>query len=181
VQQQAEQSGQPVFRRAQYDFTIRPLENPGSDGRKKSDWASRKAICSTNVQPISFLSSSNNVFTRQYQSFAGVSITQTAAEKTQVKTWRWANIRLAAMESDHRVSAISPAIDACDFSQAEAAYWNLYFRPGAIDVFSSNRSCWRRRCFSDSRERLKSGGALRKLDVLESGKSGLGLAPQQTE
>ena len=168
VQQQAEQSGQPVFdeRNTIYDTALETLVPTGAKirlGFTESDLLN-------NVQPISFLSSSNNVFTRQYQSFAGVSITQPLL-KNAGQNVTMANIRLAALESDIAFQQYRRQLMLA-ISQAEAAYWNLYFAQEQLTFFKQS-VVLAETVLSDSRERLKAGRAS-ELDVLEA-QSGLGL------
>jgi outer membrane protein len=168
VQQQAAQSGQPVFdeRNTIYDTALETLVPTGA----KIRFGFTESDLFNNVQPISFLSSSNNTFTRQYQSFAGVSITQPLL-KNAGENVAMANIRLAALESDIAFQQYRRQLMLA-ISQAEAAYWNLYFAQEQLTFFKQS-VVLAETVLSDSRERLKAGRAS-ELDVQEA-QSGLGL------
>jgi outer membrane protein TolC len=168
VQQQAAQSGQPVFdeRNTIYDTAIETLVPTGAKvrlGFTESDLFN-------NVNPVPFFGSTNNPFTRQYQSFAGVSLTQPLL-KNAGETVTMANIRLAALDSDIAFQQYRRQLMLA-LSQAEGAYWNLYFAQEQLSFFQQSVAL-AETVLSDARGRLKAGQAS-ELDVLEA-QSGLGL------
>jgi len=168
VQQQAAQSGQPVFseRNTIYDTALETLIPTGA----KIKFGFTQSDLFNNVNPVPFFGSTNNVFTRQYQSFAGVSFTQPLL-KNAGENVTMANIRLAALESDIAFQQYRRQLMLA-ISQAEAAYWNLYFAQEQLTFFKQS-VVLAETVLSDSRERLKAGRAS-ELDVLEA-QSGLGL------
>lgn len=168
TEEQAAQSGQPVFseRNTIYDTAIEAFVPTGG----KIHMGFTESDLFNNVNPVPFLSSTNNVFTRQYQSFAGVSFTQPLL-KNAGDTVVMANIRLAAMDSDIAFQQYRRQLMLA-ISQAEAAYWNLYFAQEQLSFFKQSVSL-ADTILSDSRQRLKAGRAS-ELDVMEA-QSGLGL------
>jgi outer membrane protein TolC len=168
VEEEAAQSGQPVFseRNNIYDTALETLIPTGAKirlGFTESDLLN-------NVNPVPFLGSTNNTFTRQYQSFAGVSITQPLL-KNAGQTVTMANIRLAALDSDIAFQQYRRQLMLA-ISQAEAAYWNLYFAQEQLTFFKESVGL-ANTVLSDTQGRLKAGQAS-QLDVLEA-QSGLGL------
>ena len=168
TEQQAAQSGQPDFseRNTIYDTALETLVPSGAKirlGFTESDLVN-------NVNPVPFLSSTNNTFIRQYQSFAGVSLTQPLL-KNAGQGVTMANIRLAALDSDIAFQQYRRQLMLA-ISQAEAAYWNLYFAQEQLTFFKQSVML-ADTVLSDTRERLKAGQAS-ELDVMEA-QSGLGL------
>ncbi|HXT13906.1 MAG TPA: TolC family protein [Candidatus Angelobacter sp.] len=168
TEQEAAQSGQPVFdeRNTIYDTALETLVPTGGKirlGFTESDLFN-------NVNPVPFFGSTNNVFTRQFQSFAGVSFTQPLL-KNAGQTVTMANIRIAAMESDIAFQQYRRQLMLA-ISQAEAAYWNLYFAQEQLSFFKQS-VLLAQTVLSDALGRLKAGQAS-ELDVMEA-QSGLGL------
>jgi len=168
TEQQAAQSGQPIFseRNTIYDTGLETLIPTGANirlGFTESDLVN-------NVNPVPFFGSTNNTFTREYQTFVGLTFTQPIL-KNAGENVTMANIRIAAMESDIAFQQYRRQLMLA-ISQAEAAYWNLYFAQEQLAFFKESVGL-AETVLSDSRERLKAGRAA-ELDVMEA-QSGLGL------
>jgi outer membrane protein TolC len=168
VEQQAAQSGQPVFseRNNIYDTALEALVPTGA----KIRFGFTESDLFNNVNPVPFFGSTNNTFTRQYESFAGVSFTQPLL-KNAGQSVTMANIRLAALDSDIAFQQYRRQLMLA-ISQAEAAYWNLYFAQEQLAFFKQSVGL-ADTVLADARGRLKAGQAS-QLDVLEA-QSGLGL------
>jgi outer membrane protein TolC len=123
-----------------------------------------------NIPPISGLSSSNSVFFRQYQTFVGVTLTQPLL-KNAGSGVTMANIRLAAMDSDIAFQEYRRQL-MLTISQAEVAYWNLYFAQEQVRFFDDSVAV-AETILADSQEKLNAGQGS-ELDVLEA-RSGLAL------
>jgi outer membrane protein TolC len=169
TEQQAAQSGQPIFseRNTIYDTGIEGLIPSGAKvrlGFTESDLVN-------NVNPVSiFTSTNNNKFIQEYQAFAGISFTQPLL-KNAGRNVTMANIRIAALDSDIAFQQYRRQFMLA-ISQAEAAYWNLYFAQEQLAFFKQSVGL-AETVLSDTRERLKAGQAS-ELDVMEA-QSGLGL------
>jgi outer membrane protein TolC len=168
VEQQASQSGQPIFdeRNTIYDTALETLIPTG--GKVRLGFTESDML--NNVNPVPFFSTTNSPFTRQYQSFAGVSFSQPIL-KNAGENVTMANIRIAALESDIAFQQYRRQLMLA-ISQAEAAYWNLYFAQEQLSFFEQSVKL-AETVLSDSRERWKAGRAS-ELDVMEA-QSGLGL------
>ena len=170
TQQQAAQSGQPIFeeRNTIYDTGLETLVPTGAKirlGFTESDLVN-------NVNPVGgfFGGSTNNPFFQQYQSFVGLTFSQPLL-KNFGPNITMANIRLAALDSDIAFQQYRRQFMLA-ISQAEAAYWNLYFAQEQLSFFQQSVAL-AETVLSDTRERVKAGQAS-DLDVLEA-QSGLGL------
>lgn len=108
--------------------------------------------------------------TRQYQALVGVNITQPLLKNFGPRA-TMAGIRLAALESDIAFEEYRRQL-MLTVSQAEAAYWNLYFAQEQLRFFDESVGV-ANTIFTDGQERLKAGQAS-ELDVLEA-QSGLAL------
>jgi outer membrane protein len=124
-----------------------------------------------NIPPIAGITSSNgDVFFKQYQTFVGVTLTQPLLKNAGGYA-TMANIRIAAMDSDIAFQEYRRQL-MLTISQAEAAYWNLYFAQEQVRFFDDSVSV-AETILADSEEKLKAGQGS-ELDVLEA-RSGLAL------
>lgn len=108
--------------------------------------------------------------THQYQTFAGVNLTQPLLKNFGGRA-TLAGVRLAALESEIAFEEYRRQL-MLTVSQAEAAYWNLYFAQEQLRFFDESVRV-AQTIYSDSQEKLKAGQAS-ELDVLEA-QSGLAL------
>ena len=163
VQQQAQQSGQGYFseRNNLYDFGVQDLIPTGGKirlGYTLSDLAN-------NVNPNSnFFNSTNNYWSKQYQTFVGVTFTQPILKNGWL-TPTMANLRLSALESDIAFQEYRQQLMVTVF-HAESAYWNLYFSQEQVRFFDESVAV-AQNVLDDSREKLKAGQGA-ELDVLEA-------------
>ena len=124
-----------------------------------------------NVNPLgSFLSTSTNRFIQQYQTFVGVTLTQPLL-KNGGFTVNLAGIRMAALDSEIAFQEYRRQL-MLTLSQAEVAYWNLYYAQEQLRFFEESVSV-AESILNDSQEKLKAGQSS-ELEVLES-QSGLAL------
>lgn len=169
VQQAAEQSGQFFFseRNTIYDTGIETLLPTGAKirlGYTLSDLVN-------NVNPFGgFITTTNNKFTQQYQTFVGATVTQPIL-KNAGTGYTLAGIRMAALESDIAFQEYRRQL-MLTLSQAESAYWNLYYAQEQLRFFQESVSV-AQSVLDDSQEKVKAGQGA-DLDVLEA-QSGLAL------
>jgi outer membrane protein TolC len=122
------------------------------------------------TNPISLGNIVNGGLTREYQSFAGVTFTQPLLKNGGVSA-TMANARLAALDSDIAFQQYRRQL-MVSVSQAEAAYWNLYFAQEQLRFFEESVGV-AEGVLADSQERLKAGQGA-ELEVMEA-QSGLAL------
>jgi outer membrane protein TolC len=167
VQQAAEQSGQFFFseRNTIYDTGLETLLPTGAKirlGYTMSDLVN-------NVNPFGgFITRSNDTFIQQYQTFVGATVTQPLL-KNAGTGYTMAGIRLAALESDIAFQEYRRQL-MLTLSQAESAYWNLYYAQEQLQFFQESVSV-AQSVLDDSQEKVKAGQGS-DLDVLEA-QSGL--------
>lgn len=113
---------------------------------------------------FSFIPGLNLAMGSQYETFVGITVTQPLLKSAGISV-TMANIRLAAMDSDIAFQLYRRQLMLA-ISQAEAAYWNLYFAQEQLRFFQESVAV-AQSVLDDSRERLKTGRAS-ELDVLES-------------
>lgn len=167
VQQAAEQSGSFFFseRNTIYDTGLQTLLPMG--GKVRLGYTLSDLV--NNVNPFGgFISSTNNRFTQQYQTFIGVTLTQPIL-KNAGHDYTFAGIRMAALESDIAFQEYRRQL-MLTISQAESAYWNLYYAQEQLQFFEESVSV-AESVFDDSQEKMKAGQGS-ELDVLEA-RSGL--------
>lgn len=135
VQQQAQQNGEGYFseRNNIYDFGVQDTIPTGGKirlGYTLSDLAN-------NVNPnASFLTSTNSYWSKQYQTFVGVTFTQPILKDGWL-TPTLANLRLSAMESDIAFQEYRQQLMVTIF-HAENAYWNLFFSQEQVQFFDQS-------------------------------------------
>jgi outer membrane protein TolC len=167
VQQAAEQSGQFFFseRNTIYDTGVEALLPTGAKirlGYTLSDLVN-------NVNPFGgFITRTNDAFVQQYQTFVGATVTQPLL-KNAGADYTFAGIRLAALESDISFQEYRRQL-MLTLSQAESAYWNLYYAQEQLRFFQESVSV-AESVLDDSQEKVKAGQGA-DLDVLEA-QSGL--------
>lgn len=163
VQQQASQNGAGFFseRNNIYDFGVQDLIPTGGKirlGYTLSDFGN-------NVNPYgSIFTSTNQIWTKQYQTFVGVTFNQPLLKGAGM-TATLANLRLSAMESDIAFQQYRQELMLTVF-HAEGAYWNLYFAQSQVHFFDQSVAV-AQNVLDDSREKLKAGQGA-ELDVLEA-------------
>lgn len=170
VQEQAAQSGQAFFteRNTLYDGGLEMLIPSGAKvqlGYNLSELGNN-----VNPNPFASLSSSNSIFTRQYQTFVGITFTQPLL-KNAGEMVNMASLRLAAMDSEIAFQQYRRQLMLA-ISQAEAAYWNLYFSQEQLRFFDQSLAL-AESVVADAREKMKAGQGS-EMDVLEA-QSGLAL------
>lgn len=169
VQQQAAQGGSAFFseRNTIYDAGLEQLIPTGGKirlGYTLSD-------LNNNVNPYSsVLTLTNSPFTKQYQTFVGVTFNQPLL-KNAGTTATMASIRLAALDSDISFQEYRRQLMLTLF-QAECAYWDLYFAQEQVRFFDDSVAV-AQTVLDDSQEKMKSGQGS-ELDVMEA-QSGLAL------
>jgi outer membrane protein TolC len=166
VEQAAQQNGQFFFseRNTIYDTgleTLLPLGGKVRLGYTLSDLVN-------NINPIPFLTTTNSRFIEQYQTFVGVTLTQPLL-KNAGQSYIMAGIRMAALESDIAFQEYRRQLMAT-ISQAESAYWNLYYAQEQLRFFEESVAV-AESILGDSQEKFKAGQGA-ELDVLEA-QSGL--------
>jgi outer membrane protein TolC len=163
VQQLASDSGQALFdeRNNVYDGAIEQLIPTGGKillGATMSDLGN-------NVNPYgSVFTSTNGIWTRQYQTFIGATFTQPLLKDAGF-TPTFAAIRLAALDSDIAFQEYRRQLMLTIY-QAEGAYWNLYFAQEQVHFFDDSVAV-AQEVLDDSREKLKAGQGA-ELDVMEA-------------
>jgi outer membrane protein TolC len=167
--QQSEQGGLLFFHEINnnYDTAIEQLMPTGGKvrlGYTLSD------LRNNITNSISLFNVANQSMTREYQTFLGMTLTQPLLKNAGPGV-TMAAIRLAALDSDIAFQLYRRQL-MLTVSQAEAAYWNLYFAQEQLRFFEESVAL-AESVLSDSRERLKAGRAA-ELDVLEA-QSGLAL------
>lgn len=169
VVQQASQNGQGYFneRNNIYDSGIESLLPTGAKvrlGYTLSDLGN-------NVNPYgNILSTTNQLWTRQYQTFFGASFTQPLLQNGGVAV-TLAALRLAAADSEIGFQQYRRQL-MLTVAQAENAYWNLYFAQEQLRFFDDSVAV-AQNVLDDSRQMLKAGQGT-DLDVMEA-QSGLAL------
>jgi outer membrane protein TolC len=164
AQQQAQQLGQQFFTEENniYNSALEALVPTGAKihlGYTLSD-------LNNNVRQLF----STNAPVRQYQAFVGATLTQPLL-KNAGTTVSLAKYRLAALDSDVAFQEYRRQL-MLTISQAEAAYWNLYFTQEQMRFFDESVSL-AKSIVDDSEEKLKAGQAS-ELEVLEA-QSGLAI------
>lgn len=169
VVQQASLNGQGYFdeKNNLYDSGIESLLPTGAKvrlGYALSDLAN-------NVNPYgNIISTTNQIWTRQYQTFVGVTLTQPLLQNGGFAV-NLAELRLAAAESEIGFQQYRRQL-MLTVAQAENAYWNLYFAQEQLRFFDDSVAV-AQNVLDDSRQMLKAGQGS-DLDVLEA-QSGLAL------
>lgn len=168
VQEEAAQGGQALFseRNTIYDTGLESLVPTG--GKIRLGYTLSDLV--NNVNPLPFISPTNNPYIQQYQTFVGVTFTQPLL-KNAGSSFTLAKIRLAALESNVAFQQYRRQL-MLTISGAEAAYWNLYFAQEQLRFFEESVAL-AQSILSDSQEKLRAGEAS-ELDVLEA-QSGLAL------
>lgn len=163
VEQQAEQSGQGFFseRNTIYDGGIEQLIPTGGKirlGANLSDLVN-------NINPYgSVFTSTNAFYTKQYQTFVGVTLTQPLLKDAGM-TPTFAAIRLAALDSDIAFQQYRQQLMITIY-KAESAYWNLYFAQEQVHFFDESVSV-AQNVLDDAQQKLKAGQGA-QLDVMEA-------------
>ncbi|HXE41744.1 MAG TPA: TolC family protein, partial [Candidatus Baltobacteraceae bacterium] len=165
VQQAAANSGQSFFREQNnvYDGGIEELIPIGGKvrlGATMSDLANN-----VNPNPLAGLfGQTNSVWTREYQTFIGVTVTQPLL-KNGGTTPTLANIRLAALDSDVAFQEYRRQLMLTIY-RAEGTYWNLYFAQEQIRFYDQSVSV-AQEVLNDSKEKVKAGQGA-ELNVMEA-------------
>ena len=163
IQQQAQQSGESFFSEQNniYNGGLESLMPTGGKirlGYTLSDLGN-------NVNPYGiFGTSTNQIWTKEYQTFVGLSFSQPLLKNAGF-TPTLAAIRLAAFESEIAFQQYRRQL-MLTLYQAEAAYWNLYYAQEQIRFFDESVGV-AQSLLNDSREKFKAGQGA-ELDVLEA-------------
>ena len=125
-----------------------------------------------NVNPYGniFTTGSNNIFTRQYETFAGFTFTQPLLKNAGTGP-TLAALRVAAAESEIGFQQYRRQL-MVTVAQAEAAYWSLYVVQEQLQFFDNSVSV-AQNVLDDSRGKLKAGQGA-ELNVMEA-QAGLAL------
>jgi len=168
VEQQASQSSDLLFDEQNnlYDAgleTLLPVGGKVRLGYTVSD-------LDNNINPLGILGGATNSFTKQFQTFVGVTLTQPL-----LKGAGWAStmapLRLAAMDSDIAYQQYRRQL-MLTVSRAESAYWNLYYAQEQLDFFDESIKV-SQELLNDTRQKSQVGQGS-DLDVMEA-QSGLAL------
>lgn len=169
TEQQAAQGGAAFFSEQNtiYDGGIEQLIPIGGTVRLGANLSD----LDNNVNPYgSILTETNNVFTKQYQTFVGATITQPLLKGFGL-TPTLASIRLTALDSDIAFQQYRKQL-MLTLSRAESAYWNMYFAQEQLRFFDDSVAV-ARSVLDDSRQKLNAGQGS-ELDVMDA-QSGLAL------
>ncbi len=124
-----------------------------------------------NVNPFgSILSTTNELWIRQYQTFVGATVSQPLL-KNGGRRVTLAAIRIAAMDSEIAFQEYRREL-MLTISRAESAYWNLYFAQEQLRFFEESVTV-AQSILDDAEAKVKAGSAA-ELEVLEA-QSGLAL------
>lgn len=166
--QQSEQNGLPLFTEVNniYDTALEQLIPTGGKVR----FGYTLSDLSNNVTNQNIFLGLNNNIERQFQTFVGVTFTQPLLKNAGTDI-TLADMRVAALESDYAFQQYRRQLMLV-LSQAEAAYWNLYFAQEQLRFFDESVAL-ANSVLSDSQERFKTGNAA-ELDVLQA-QSGLAI------
>jgi outer membrane protein len=161
LQQQAAQSDQPTFseRNNIYDSGIESLLPSGAKirlGYTLSD-------LDNNIN-LTGLPLTNAPFTRQFQTFVGVTFDQPLLKDGGFST-TLAELRLAAMDSDIAFQQYRRQL-MLTISRAESAYWNLYFAQEQLHFFDESVAV-AQNVLADSRQKWQAGQGA-ELDMMEA-------------
>ena len=161
--QQASQAGNLLFdeRNTIVDTAIESLVPTG--GKVRLGYTESDLV--NNVNPLgNIITTSSAFYTRQYQTFAGVSLTQPLM-KNGGFTPTLVSMRVAALDSDIAFEQYRRQL-MLTVSRAETAYWNFYFTQEQLRFFDDSVSV-AQRVLDDSREKLKAGQGS-ELDVMQA-------------
>ena len=153
TQQQAAQNGESFFSEQNtiYDGGLEQLVPTGGKvrlGYTLSD-------LNNNVNPYgSVITTTNNPFIKQYQTFMGLTFTQPLLKDGGLSA-TMAGIRLGALDSDIAFQQYRRQLMLTVF-QAESSYWNLYFAQEQI-LFFDDSVAVAQEVLTDSRQKLKAG------------------------
>ena len=167
--QQAAQNSQGFFSEQNtiYDGGVQALIPIGGTVRLGANLSD----LDNNVNPFgSVFTETNTVFTRQYQTFVGVTYTQPLLKDFGFGP-TLASIRLAALDSDIAFQQYRKQLMLV-LSRAESAYWNVYFAQEQLRFFDDSVAV-AQNVLDDSRQKLNAGQAS-ELDVMDA-QSGLAL------
>jgi outer membrane protein TolC len=118
-----------------------------------------------NVNPAaSLITTTNAFFTRQYETFVGVNVTQPLLKNAGLAV-SLAPLRLAALDSDIAFQQYRRQL-MLTVSRAESAYWNLYYAQEQL-VFFNESVAVAQGVLDDSRQKLQAGQGS-ELDVMEA-------------
>lgn len=169
IQQQAQLGGQSLFdeRNNIYDTSLETLLPTG--GKVRLGYTLSDLV--NNVNPYGgVLSTTNNFYTQQYQTFVGATFTQPLLKNAGFGA-TLAKLRLAAADSEIGFQEYRRQL-MVTVAQAENAYWNLYFTQEQLQFFD-NSVAVAQNVLDDSQHKLKAGQGA-ELDVMEA-QSGLAL------
>ena len=161
--QEASQSGNLLFdeRNTIVDTAIESLVPTG--GKVRLGYTESDLV--NNVNPLgNIITTSKAFYTRQYETFAGVSLTQPLM-KNGGFTPTLVSMRVAALDSDIAFEQYRRQL-MLTVSRAETAYWNFYFTQEQLRFFDDSVSV-AQRVLDDSREKLKAGQGS-ELDVMQA-------------
>ena len=165
IQQQASASGQAFFdeRNTLYDGGLETLFPTG--GKIRLGATMSDLVNNVNPNPLAALENqTNNIYTRQYQTFVGATVTQPLLKNAGF-TPTLAAIRLAALDSDIAFQQYRRQLMATIY-RAEGAYWDLYFAQEQVRFFDDSVAV-AQNVLDDSREKLQAGQGA-ELDVMEA-------------
>lgn len=169
TEQQAAQGGAAFFseRNTIYDGGVQELIPIGGTIRLGANLSD----LDNNINPYgSILTETNSVFTRQYQTFVGVTLTQPLLKDFGLGP-TLGSIRLAALDSDIAFQQYRKQLMLV-LSRAESAYWNVYFAQEQLRFFDDSVTV-AQNVLDDSRQKLNAGQGS-ELDVMDA-QSGLAL------
>jgi outer membrane protein TolC len=167
-QQQSEQNGLIYFDEVNYLYDS-GLEMLAPTGAKVRLGYSLSDLSNNLTNAYSIFSFGGGL-RQEFQSIVGVTVTQPLLKNAGTGV-TMAGIRLAALESDIAFQQYRRQLMLA-VSQAEAAYWNLYFAQQQLRFFEESLGV-AESVLSDTQERLKAGHAS-ELEVLEA-QSGLAM------
>ncbi len=162
-QQASELGSNPLYKDNNiiYDGSVNMLTATGA----KIQLGATMSDLENNINPAGVFAGTNSTFIpRQYQTFAGLSLTQPLLKNAWF-TPVMADIRLAALDSAIAFQQYRRQLMLTIY-QAQVAYWNLYFAQQQIQFFDDSVSA-AQEVLDDSQEKLKAGQGA-ELDVMEA-------------
>ena len=169
TEQQAAQSGEAFFSEQNtiYDAGVEQLIPLGGTVRLGANLSD----LDNNVNPFgSILTTTNNEFFKQYQTFIGATLSQPLLKNFGI-TPTLASIRLAALDSDIAFQEYRKQLMVV-LSRAESAYWNLYFAQEQLRFFDDSVVV-AQNVLDDSKQKLNAGQGS-QLEIMDA-QSGLAL------
>ena len=164
IQQQAAQSGEGFFNERNDVYETAVEQGLPTGGKIRLGYT--LSDLGNNINPLSGLgvTTTNGVWTKQYQTFVGLTLVQPLLKDGGL-TPTLAALRLSALESDIAFQEYRRTLMMSLFRAADA-YWGLYYSQEQVRFLDQSVSV-AQNVLDDSREKLKAGHGS-ELDVMEA-------------